>query len=55
MGSGQMTRVIIIVLSMERAKDEIVILERGKNDPAIKAEVGFNSEHYSIPYPFLRG
>jgi hypothetical protein len=28
MGSGQMTRVIIIVLSMERAKDEIVILER---------------------------
>jgi uncharacterized protein YciI len=42
-------------IAIVEAKDEIVILEIGKNDPAIKAEVGFKSEHYSMPDPILRG
>ena len=42
-------------IAIVEAKDEIDILEIGKNDPAIKAEVGFKSEHYSMPDPILRG
>ena len=42
-------------IAIVEAKDEIVILEIGKNDPAIKAEVGFKSEHYSMPDPILCG
>jgi hypothetical protein len=42
-------------IAIVEAKDEIVILEIGKNDPAIKAEVGSKSEHYSMPDPILRG
>ena len=42
-------------IAIVEAKDEIVILEIGKNDPAIKAEVGFKLEHYSMPDPILCG
>ena len=41
-------------IAIVEAKDEIVISEIGTNDPAIKAEVGFKSEHYSMPDPILR-
>jgi hypothetical protein len=42
-------------IAIVEAKEEIVILEIGKNYPAIKAEVGLKSEHYSMPDPILRG
>jgi hypothetical protein len=42
-------------IAIVEAKDEIVISEIGKNNSAIKREVGCKSEHYSMPDPILHG
>ena len=34
--------------------DESIVEEICRNDPAIKAQIGFRSEHHPIPDPILR-
>jgi uncharacterized protein YciI len=41
-------------IAIVEANDETVVQDIGKNHPAIKANVGFRSEHYSMPDPILR-
>jgi uncharacterized protein YciI len=35
--------------------DESIVEDICRNDPAIKAQIGFRSEHYPIPHAILRG
>jgi uncharacterized protein YciI len=41
-------------IAILETNDETAVRDISKNDPAIKADVGFRSEHYSMPEPILR-